>query len=297
MKKRILVTGASGLVGYEICRFLHENDCNVTALYYMRRECIGDNVLSYNLFKRNLEDLHLDVDCIIHCAALIPKKDNCDEYVASINRVIDDNVINYSIKHQTRLIYISSTSIYGCRNETISENMSPIISSSYSREKLRSEQLIATSLDNYCIMRISSPYGYRQECQNVLKIFVDTASKGENLYYFGTGQRTQNFTDARDIAHAVTKAIDIQGGVLLNIASNESIQMKDLAYLVRDIAKKVLNSETKVFMSGLRDAQEDIRINIDISKAIYYLNWKPMINIESGITNWMRILGEDYDKN
>lgn len=137
-------------------------------------------------------------------------------------------------------------------------------------------------------MRISSPYGFRQENNTVLKKFILSVYAGDDIYYFGRGERTQNFVDVRDVSQAVVKCLNDSQNGIFNIASNCSVSMKDLADLVVDIGRNEFNAVSAVHRGEELDSEEDVRINIDISLAENVIGWKPQIELADGIRHWMK---------
>ena len=155
----------------------------------------------------------------------------------------------------------------------------------YIKEKLWAETKIKKLSIPYVILRISAPYGPRQRSQTVLKTFIERALRNEDLYYYGTGSRTQDFTHIKDVANAVSEIVDRQNlkGVF-NIASGNSISMKNLATLVLNTIPTASN--VKVLASGLKDNQEYFRPMFDITKARELLGWTPKTQINQGIYEW-----------
>lgn len=299
--KKILVTGAGGLVGYNVAKLLAgDSEYQTIATIHKRNVDELENTIQTDL-QNDIEILKIDFDCIVHCAAQIPNYAFSDEQAAVINRCIDNNIIQYCINHNCRLIYISGTSVYGFDNQEMLREDTKICAEKYSSkyiyEKRNSEIIIENKCSDYCILRVSSPYGPQQRNDTVFKKFISAAFKGEKIYYFGTGERTQNFIDARDVARAVEKCIDCSNGVF-NIAAPYSVSMKQLAQLVQKVGKKELNMASEVCNRNVVDPQEGIRINIDISLAEKAIGWKPQIELADGIQYWLRTMkeGENYAK-
>lgn len=289
--KKILVTGAGGLVGYDVAKLLESNlEYQVIATVHNGNIDGLENTIQIDLQKNTIETLKIGFDCVVHCAAQIPNSFFSDEQTATINRCIDDNIIRYCIGHNCRLIYISGTSVYGyCNQKMLSEDTKICVENYHSKyiyEKRNSEIVIENKCSNYCILRVSSPYGARQKNVNVFKKFISAACAGEKMYYLGTGERTQNFIDARDVAQAVLRCIDHPNGVF-NIAASYSVSMKQLAYLIQKIGKREFGVVAEVCNRDVVDPQENVRINIDISLAEKILGWKPQIKLEDGIKYWM----------
>lgn len=292
--KKVLVTGASGLVGYNVVSTLINNpEYQVFPMIHHQKINGIQNVMQFDLQKDSIEKLEIDFDCIVHCAAIIPDNVHSDEQIAYANRCMDDNIIAYCANNDCRLIYISTIAVYGYGDKALlTEQAKLSIDSGYKSEKRNSEIRIENECASYCILRISSPYGPRQRNMAVMKRFIDSVYHGENLYYFGSGERTQNFVDVRDIAYAVLRCIECKENGIFNIASEDAISMKELANLVVNIGKKEFSTVSEVYAGNNVDPQENVRVNIDISLAEKIIGWKPRIELEDGIRHWMRNMKE-----
>ena len=288
--KKVLVTGANGLVGYEIVKVLNNlKKFDVFRTYHSQNNKIENNVVQIDLESNNIENLNICFDYIIHCAARIPNKVYSDKQVAYINRRIDDNVINYCRRHRCKLVYISGTSVYGSKSdEEMNEESIINTESRYVSEKRNTEIRIINECNSYCILRISSPYGYRQKNDTVLKKFIKAACTGKNLYYYGSGERTQNFISVEDVSYAVVKSMNYKKNAIFNIASQDSISMKRLAVLVLESAKKEFQTESKVQAANCIDDQENVRIYISTKLAQQELGWKQHVNLEEGVRKWIK---------
>ncbi len=292
--KKILITGASGLVGYEIAKTLMMNpEYEIFVTMRSHRNEKWKNVIQIDLQNVNIETIKIHFDCIVHCAAVIPNNFYDDKQVSIINRRIDDNIINYCLKNGCKLIYISTAAVYGYDDKVLlTEGMELRLNTYYKAEKRSSEIKIKDNCSSYCALRISSPYGARQKNMTVLKKFVDAIYFGEDIYYWGTGERTQNFIDVRDIAQAVLKCIECKENGVFNIASRYSISMKNLADLIIKLGRNIFNTTSGVYAKNEIDPQENVRVNIDINLAEKVIGWKPQIELDEGISYWMKVMKE-----
>lgn len=288
--KKILVTGAGGLVGYDVAKLLDVNPKYEVFSTVHRKNIDGlKNIIQIDLQKNSVESLKVNFDYIVHCAAIIPDGVHSDEQVAYVNRCIDDNIIAYCVKHKCRLIFVSTAAVYGYEsNILLTEQTTLNIDTGYKSEKRNSEIKIEDECASYCILRISSPYGPRQEIMAVMKRFIEAVYCREKLYYFGSGARTQNFIDVRDIARAVLKSIEGNENGIFNIASKNAISMKELANLVVKIGKEEFFTDSEVCAGNNIDPQENVRVNIDIRLAEELIGWTPQIELDDGIRHWMK---------
>ena len=108
---KILVVGASGLVGNSVCREFLSNNFNVTGLVY-KTSALIDHInykeISINLISESLSVISNKFDLVIHCAAIIPNGNLSDEELFINNQSIDMNVFVFCETNNIRLIYFST---------------------------------------------------------------------------------------------------------------------------------------------------------------------------------------------
>lgn len=279
----VLITGTDGLVGFNIWKYLSENtDYKLFSTSRQNKNNIQENHILCDLESDALKIR--DINCIIHCAAVFPKSFSADDSIicAKTNRAIDDNILNLAKINNSKVVFISSVSVYKNFGETLKETSELCDNNPYAIEKINTESILLgdTNLKSF-ILRIPSPYGLKQKNNSVLKIFVDRVKCKSDVTYFGQGKRLQNFINATDIARAVKVCIESDETGVYNIASGKNINMKDLADTICSVGKKVLNSTSSPISAEGTD--EYNHLDIDISKSCDLLGWQPIIHIEDGI--------------
>ncbi|GAH84568.1 unnamed protein product, partial [marine sediment metagenome] len=182
------------------------------------------------------------------------------------------------------LIYTSSASVYGLLSSVCNEDSPVHPQGPYAAAKYETEQKIERLIDNYITLRINAPYGKKQRSKTVLRIFIERALAGLDLLYHGSGKRQQDFVAVEDVAIVITYAVSFKGtGEIINIASGNSISMKNLAEL---IIHTIPGTMSRVLASGQIDPQEDYRAIFDISKSNHVLGWSPSVSLKDGIRRW-----------
>jgi UDP-glucose 4-epimerase len=291
----VLVTGANGLLGQEVCNVLHENNMNVIGL--SRRKITTTvswhSISNIDLATHVVTDILKEhkIDIIVHCAAQIPTAQVSMEECVLMNDLIDKNLLQSILDYNKncKLIFISSCSVYGAVFEkTISEDSILNPANIYSEQKLFSEKLFVENLSYTSVFRINAPYSKYATHRNVLRIFLDKALHGEPVILNGEGGRRQDFIHASDVGRAIVKLIELEKwNNLYNVACGSSISMKELAKLILKISNR---SSDDILLSGEPDAQENQTAHFDISKAKNELLWQPSITLEQGLTEWMNKL-------
>jgi nucleoside-diphosphate-sugar epimerase len=296
---RVLVTGATGLVGSDAVTALtiagHE-------VMQVTRHALPSSTLSptLELDLRNSTAAEAirarSPDVIVHAAAVLPPRFDGEVALqaAVTNRSIDDTVIAAVRKTSCRLVYLSSTSVYGCVPETCLETSPVAPAGPYGDEKLRSESLILSLETAAIILRVSAPYGVRQRLRTVLWKFIEDAAQEKDLLYYGSGAREQDFTAVEDVSAAIVAALKSLERGVFNISGGQPISMKELARLVLETLG---TKQSKVLAAGIPDAQENCRARISISKAEQYLGWQPREHLRSGITKLHAYITNSGDSN
>jgi nucleoside-diphosphate-sugar epimerase len=291
--KKVLVTGAGGLIGGSAVVALRKAGHDVTALY---REFLPPETgnearsLTVDLLDDGAPDIlsSIDAEAVVHCAAISPQNFQGDDaaHCARLNGIMDERIVSFCREGNRRLIYLSGTSVYGTGGHPWHEESPLLPQGAYVGQKVVGESLCMKSVNHPLVLRVSSPYGFRQRKSTVLSIFLQRAIRGDDLFYHGSGERTQDFVSADDVARAITIALvydDVRG--VFNIASGAPVSMKRLAELVLEA---VPSTGSRILPSGQPDPQEDYRAVIAIEKARSILGWSPSLSLPDGIRKWLK---------
>ncbi|MDR2337615.1 MAG: NAD(P)-dependent oxidoreductase [Deltaproteobacteria bacterium] len=277
--KNVLITGTSGLIGGYILKLLE--DAQYINVIPIDRSIIPD--LSNSASVNTLHKFN-KIDFIVHTAALIPGNNTTDESAAHTNFKIDNNIFEYAKTIGTKILYMSSMSVYKNYGEDIliTETM-PVVKDAtlkYVTEKLYAEEMFR-QINGSTIFRISSPFGIGQKNRNVLKIFFDYVKANKDIVIFGDGSRTQDFINGSDIAKAVLSVLEREISGIFNIVSGKSISMLNLAGL---FIKLYPNYTGKIHVNTIPDNQGYFRANFSNAKARNILNWSPTISLQHGLS-------------
>ena len=286
----VLVTGASGFVGFSVCRAVIGLGIHVIGTWRKTAptfQHLGLEWVRADFSSASLPELQPhDFDAVIHTAAAIPGGSLSAEDAATCNRSIDNSIFRLAAARRTPLVYASSSSIYGERRDviTLSEGAMVFPSNPYSRAKLESEQMGAETADRastrFVALRICAPYGPGQKARTVMQSFVENALKRKPLQYLGTGSREQAFTFVSDVADAFVLALRAGTGCF-NIAGHPAVTMKELALLVAEQAGAPTDL---VQPAGQPDLQEGLTARFEVKRAGRELGWSPKVSLRDGIS-------------
>ena len=284
-----IVTGSNGLVGSAVVKTLRTSGRQVLGI---ARSISATN--SHQTIRLNLTDessikkasgmaLLKRAEVIVHCAASIPSELMSYEESASINTLIDTNVLQLAERLGASLIFMSSSSVYGNKSGiTLNEDSELNPENPYSEEKIRSENLImgATGLPS-TVMRIASPYGLGMTTNNIFKLLVDATIRNEPFKIFNP-ERKQYFTYAADIAMAVQKtgASILNRKQIFNIIPETSTSVIRLAEIFKNFGG------LKFRLDPIVNSDNDSAIyapSITSKKALDMMGWSAETSIEDGV--------------
>lgn len=152
----ILVTGAAGLVGADLCARLRARGHRVTGLVH-RRSAVGDTVMG----DVGVAGLGIDLqpDLIAHCAA-ITAFDAAPEAFARVNVAGTANVIAFAAARGARLLHVSTAYVCGTRDGLIREGeVGDAFVNGYEAGKAEAEALVRASGVPWTIARPSVVVG------------------------------------------------------------------------------------------------------------------------------------------
>lgn len=271
----ILITGGAGFIGTHLYNQLKENH-NVTRIDNFKTSYRIPDVIDMDL--GNLEDTQLEfiegilscTDVVYHFASSIGvdliHNDPKGTLMNSFN--INNNLFPLFEKYQPKVIYASSSEVYGSRNTPMKESDDLIIGSpsdsmrwGYASQKLMSEFLIKSYSFPHTIVRFFNVTGVNQRANYgmVLPRFVESATSDEPLHVYGNGEQIRSFCDVRDAVNVLELLITEMEGEILNIGNpKNTISMISLATMTTDLS----SSKSDVVMNRDERKGEEIHIRV-----------------------------------
>jgi dTDP-4-dehydrorhamnose reductase len=163
MKKKVLITGISGMLGKAVYECLSKLDDVV--LYGVSRQvnyCIPDvkmfyGDLSSSSFVKNMDDISFE--SVIHCSAEVNVNLCETDRVLAFNSNVKATINIFSLLKSEKFIYISTDSVFDGElgNYIETSEISPL--NYYAKTKVLGENEVRKLVDNYYILR-TNIYGF-----------------------------------------------------------------------------------------------------------------------------------------
>lgn len=152
---KILVTGASGQLGWDVCQELKRRSITVCAPSSTEMNITDCDAVANYMEKEQ-------PDAVIHCAAYT-KVDLAEDEPERCWAINVDGTRNIAIacrKNGTKMVYISTDYVFPGTGEQFYETTDPVGPvNTYGRSKLAGELAVQSLLERYFIVRISWVFG------------------------------------------------------------------------------------------------------------------------------------------
>jgi UDP-glucuronate decarboxylase len=298
---KILLTGAAGFLGSHLTAKLLRSGHEVIGIDDLSTGSLTNltearSNPAFTFVEHDVrEPFQADVEAILNFACPASPKNYQIDPVRTIetNFLGIINMLHLAKESGARLIQASTSEVYGDPSvspqpETYWGNVNPIgIRSCYDEGKRAAETLCFDYKRQYGVdtrvVRIFNTYGPNMAVGDgrVVSNFIVQALQGHPITIYGDGSQTRSFCFVSDLVEGIYSMLTADGPIdtPINLGNPGEFSMLELAEKVVSITK----SKSAIVFEPL--PQDDPRQRKpDISLAHSILGWKPLVNLESGIT-------------
>jgi nucleoside-diphosphate-sugar epimerase len=240
--KKILVTGAAGLIGREICKQLSNLNCDVVGIDNNSRytEFIPDNC---QYFKSDLIDFlsstDLTFDYIFHMAAVNGTTNfyNNPSHTLRNNITLDLEVFKFAEDNGCKVIYASTSEVVVDSaaiptpeevNISITDIHNPRWS--YRLPKILSENFLFNSNLDFVIIRFFNIFSEHSASGHFVHDVIKNI-KDKNFSLIGANE-TRSFCYVEDAADAVLNIVNKVNKDIVNVGNDREIKILDAANII-----------------------------------------------------------------
>jgi dTDP-glucose 4,6-dehydratase len=304
---RILVTGAAGFLGSNLCDLLLANGHQVIG---MDNFITGspDN-LAHLTGNQDFSFIRHDVshfifvpgkiDAVMHFAS--PASPNPNSPYGYLNLPIQTlkagalgthNTLGVATSQNTRFILASTSEIYGDpqehpQTEAYWGHVNPIGPRSVYDEAKRFAEALTMAYHRFHdvdtrIVRIFNTYGPRMHIDDgrVVPNFLQQALNGQPLTVYGDGSQTRSFCYVDDLLDGIYRLLLSDEHRPVNIGNPVETTILDFAVKINEMTG---NQAGISYKPDARISGDPQRRQPDISRAKEILDWEPKISLEEGL--------------
>ena len=309
MDRRCVVTGAAGFIGSRLARTLLDEGWRVTGVdaftdsydpeeKLARAELLRSNP-RYRHVRADVAETDLDailagVEVVYHLAGrpgvrdsfAIPEKYRHDNVLAT-TRLVHAARRTRSVR---RLVYASSSSVYGNAALPFLEDGPTSPLSPYGQTKLEAERVClganGSELETTAL-RYFTVYGPGQRPDMGLRRFAEAALKGGDIRLFGDGTQSRDFTYVDDIVRATRLAAEADvAGLAVNVGGGTRISLNEVFELLGVLTGGPASIQREPFARG--DARHT---GADLTRARERLGFQARVAFADGYAaevDWLR---------
>ncbi len=285
-KPRVLITGASGLLGGHLC-VAAQQEGEVYGAYHSNKTLVaGTKALDFDLSdERNLAARLAEVrpQIVIHAAVLqVEASERAPELAERVNVVASRSIAEWCNRAQARLVYISSDLVFDGAKGYYVETETPNPLMLYGKNKLAAERAVLETCPTAGVVRLPVMYGFPAAGGSnfFLNLFA-RLQRGERVPVFHDQYRTPGWVNNMAAAVWELARSDFLG--LIHVAGTSRCSRFEMAQIVCRLAgfdEARLDSISRLEAPMPAPRPEDVSLNCALAQNILQTK---LFGIEEGL--------------
>ncbi len=290
MKKKILIVGGTGFIGYHVAKRSKSKNWDVTIISQKKpkilRKIKNVKYLKCDISKKKKVTKTLErknFHYIVNLGGYVDHSNKRKTYLSHYNGC--KNLADHFSKKAIRsFIQIGSSGEYGNLKSPHYETSKCNPKSIYSKAKYLSTKYLIKLYKKKkfpcTIFRLYQVYGPKQDLNRFISITVSNCLKNKK-FPSSEGKQFRDFTYINDVVDAIFKAFENAGakGEVFNIGTGKPLRIKDTIKNIQKACKGGLPMFGKIQLRK----EENIKTYPNIEKAKKIIKWKPKISFLKGI--------------
>ena len=318
--RKILVTGCAGFIGSHLCELLLSKNFVVIGVDnfdpFYSKELKEKNLSlfsshpNFRFYELDIVEgmqsiLEADIEVVVHLAAkagVRPSILEPMEYI-KVNIAGTQKVHEFMQANDIgKFIFASSSSVYGNNKsipykeaDRVDNPISPYASTKKAGELMNYTFHHLRKID-VINLRFFTVYGPRQRPDLAINKFIGKIDRNEQLELFGDGQSARDYTYISDTVDGIYRALvyctdNSNFYLTVNLGNSTPIKLIDLV----DTIYNNMGKKKNVIFTAMQPGDVDITF-ADIELAKTLLNYNPVIDLSTGIRNFIKWRQQQNEK-
>jgi len=303
--KKILITGASGIIGINLLFFFDalnnkektsikvDGTYNTSLFLFVKKYFKKNKLVKFkkiDLTKKKLDKTR-KYDFIFHCAGYgQPAK--FLKFFSSTYKLNSLTIMNLkeNLKNGGKFIYMSSTEIYSgnkglCKENCIGNTTTTHPRSSYIESKRFGESYLINSKENFLIYRVCLTFGpgAKLNDERILNLLLLRSIKYNKIDIYGGLNQLRSNLYISDAINMIIKSVVKFNREIFNINNHKMTTIGEMVKIVSKLSNKKI-AKHKSFLKGSPNV-----IKISNKKILKAINYKISTNFKAGLIktfNW-----------
>lgn len=278
---RLLVTGASGLLGSKLTKLATTKNFKVYSAHHKNTPKHG-TPMQFDISKKTSTEKafnEVKPDIVVHAAALT-HVDRCEvqkELAWEINVQGTENVAQLCRKHETYLVYVSTDYVFNGEKGNYRETDLPAPINHYGTTKLKGEEHVQSLAPDACIARTSVVYGSIPATgkTNFTLWLLDKLRRDEEVKI--VTDQTNSPTLNTNLANMILKIVERRLTGIYHLAGATALSRYDFAKALAeefDLNTQLIKPATSKEIDWI--AKRPRNSSLNVAKATQTLDSKPL---------------------
>jgi len=278
MNKNILVTGAKGFLGSNVCKHFKENGYTTYGIGHGGLSVEESKEIGLDYWKKDdisissILEFNQTFDVIVHCGGSGSVGFSVEHPYDDFKKTVDGTleVLEYMrlYNQDAHLIYPSSPAAQGeCKDKPIKEDYTGKPASPYGYHKKIAEDLCQSYSEKYdlkvSIIRLFSLYGIGLKKQLLWDAYNKIKDANLEVVFWGTGEETRDFIHIDDVIYIIEKLLDKnEKFIVINGGTGIKHTIKDVVGMI----KNLVNKDIEIMFNNQVNIGNPIYYWADVSK-------------------------------
>lgn len=295
---KIFITGIKGFIGSHLAQQLESEGHQVLGVDNLFHP--SSNKLPKSMWKwgdvrymPTVSAYVANADVVIHTAAQIHVDQSINDpvFTNDVNIGGTLNVLEACRKFRTRLIYASTSEVYGTAlTDSINEDHPLNPQSPYAASKVAGDRLCYSYMKTYnlpiTVVRNFNTFGEHQSFDSyggAIAKFVYRALHNQPPQIFGDGLQERDYMSVRDAVNAYKVSLNKELiGKVVNFGTGKTIKIKDLA---ETIVKQINSSLIPEYVNARPGEVQRLCADITLAKS---LGFTPTTDFEKDLSSYIK---------